>query len=67
MVKSLSAADVDAIAYMYRKDSNVHVSFQSSDEVICGARPEHLKGQDIILSSMKDGKVETYWNRIFIN
>ena len=66
-IRSLSAADVDAIAYMYRKDKDVRVSFQSSDEVICGARPEHLKGQDLVLSTLKDGKVETFWNRIFIN
>jgi hypothetical protein len=52
---------------MYRKDKDVRVSFQSSDEVICGARPEHLKGQDLVLSTLTDGTVKTFWNRIFIN
>jgi hypothetical protein len=57
-IKSITAANADAIGYMYRdKDSKLRISFVSSDEVLCGSRVEHLKGTDI----------EADWKLIFLD
>lgn len=38
----------DSIAYLYRdEDSNLILNFQTSDEVACGSRSNHLKGKQI--------------------
>jgi hypothetical protein len=50
-IKSITCAGADAIGYLYRSKeegvSKLRLSFVSSEEVLCGARPPHLKGQDI--------------------
>lgn len=58
-IKAIVSAGADAIGYIYRegdKGENLRISFQSSDTVLCGARPEHLRGVDI----------EADWSKIFI-
>ncbi len=68
-LKSLLCATVDAIGFLYRdSNSNTILSFNTSDLVTCGARPDHLKNQEIIVASInKDGKLETYWNKVYID
>jgi hypothetical protein len=64
----ITSSKADAIGHVYREGSKVKINFASSTGVICGARPEHLKGQDIVISEMDDkGKINVYWNRIFID
>ena len=47
-LKTIACAGADAVGYIYRgEDSELRISFKTSDEVICGARPDHLKGKDI--------------------
>lgn len=47
-IKSITCANADAIGYMYRTDEGeLRLNFITSDEIACGARVEHLKGQDI--------------------
>jgi hypothetical protein len=41
------------------------MNFKTNDEVTCGARSEHLVNQEIIISEMVEGKVKTYWERIY--
>ena len=65
---SITSSKADAIGHLYREGNQVRVNFASSSGVICGARPEHLRGQDIILSEMDDsGKIKVYWDRIFVD
>lgn len=67
-IKSITSADVDAIGLLYRQDANTNIlSFKTTDDVICGARPEHLKNAEIVLSEVKDGKLTTNWNKVFID
>lgn len=66
-IKSMMSADVDAIGLLYRKDNQNILSFKTTDEVICGARPDHLKLQEIVLSEYKDGKVIVNWDKVFID
>lgn len=66
-IKSIISADVDAIGLLYRASENVNVlSFKTTDDVICGARPEHLKGSEIVISERVDGKFITHWDKVFI-
>jgi len=64
-IKSLICANADAIGYMYRKGNETILSFKTNEEVTCGARPEHLQNEEIVISEMKDGKLKTYWNKVY--
>ena len=65
-IKSMVSADVDAIGLLYRgEDSKNILSFKTTDDVICGARPVHLKDQEIIISELVDGKFITHWDKIY--
>jgi hypothetical protein len=65
-IKSMVSADVDAIGLLYRGEDNKNIlSFKTTDDVICGARPVHLKDQEIIISELVDGKFITHWDKIY--
>jgi hypothetical protein len=67
-VKSMICADVDAIGLLYRDGDKCILSFKTTDDVICGARPNHLKNKDIILSEINDkGEFITHWNEVYID
>jgi hypothetical protein len=68
-IKSITAADMDAIGYLYRKGNQNILSFKTSeDDLATGARPPHLRGQEIIISEY-DPTTEvltTHWDKIFL-
>lgn len=65
-IKSLICANADAIGYMFRKGNQTFISFKSNDEVTCGARPEHLRNQEIILmESDEKGTLSYGWDKIY--
>lgn len=65
-IKSLICSQSDAIGYMYRKGDKVHLSFKSNDEVTCGARSEHLRNADIVISEQTEsGEIITHWDKIY--
>jgi len=64
-IKSLICANADAIGYMFRRGNQTILSFIASDEITCGARPEHLKNQEIILAEEVEGNYITHWDRIY--
>ena len=40
--------------------------FAANDTTLCGARPEHLRGKDIVVAENKEDGTTTYhWDRIF--
>jgi len=64
--KRIASANSDAIGYVYRNAENQTViNFGTGDEVLCGARPQHLSGKEIIVGEKIDGKFVAYWGRIF--
>jgi len=65
-IKSLICAQADAIGYMYRKGNQTILSFKTNEEVTCGARPEHLRNEEIVISEMIDGVLNTSWNKVFV-
>jgi hypothetical protein len=66
-IKSLICANADAIGYMYRKGNKTILSFKTNEEVTCGARPEHLRNEEIVVTEMIDGALNTSWDKVFIN
>jgi hypothetical protein len=66
-IKSLICANADAIGYMFRKGNKTILSFKTSEEVTCGARPEHLRNEEIVGSEMNDkGELEFHWDKIYV-
>jgi len=65
-IKSLICANSDAIGYMYRKGNQTIMSFKTNDEVTCGARPEHLRNEEIVITEMIDGVIKTSWDKVFV-
>jgi len=61
----MTCADVDAIAYLYRDGNKSMLNFQSSDEVMCGARSEHLKNQIIEIAEMTESGLVADWSKIY--
>lgn len=65
-VKDIFGSKVDSIAYLHRIDGKGYLSFKSKDTKYSGSRPSHLK-DDILISEMVDGKLKTYWDKIYLN
>jgi len=65
-IKSIVCAKADAIGLLSRKGDKVSLNFKTSEEVTCGARPDHLKNQEIILTELVDGNLKANWDKIFI-
>ena len=65
-IKSLICANADAIGYMYRKGNKTILNFKNDDGVTCGARPDHLRNEEIVVSEMNEkGEIKTHWNKIY--
>jgi len=67
-IKSLICANADAIGYMYRKDNQTIINFNNNDGVTCGARPDHLRNKEVVISEMdKKGEIKTHWEKVYID
>ena len=64
-IKSLICANADAIGYMYRKGNKTILSFKTNEEVTCGARPDHLRNQEIVVTELIDGVMNTSWDQVY--
>ena len=67
-IKRILSSQSDAIGYMYRKSGNQNIlSFATKDDVACGARPQHLRNAEIVISEMTDTGLVTHWDKIYID
>lgn len=66
-IKSIVCAGADAIAYLSRTGNKTTLSFKTSDEIVCGARPLHLRNQEFMIAEERDGKIHTCWEKIYID
>ena len=66
-IKSMLAGDVDAIGYVYRKDTQTRINFKANEELVSGSRCSHLRDQDIcILESNENHEIiKSYWETIY--
>jgi hypothetical protein len=65
--KRIISSQSDAIGYLYRKGDTNILSFKTTDEVSCGARPNHLKNAEIEISKWKNDKLTTSWEKVYID
>lgn len=69
-LKTILAQDCDAIGYLYRNKENMNeviVSFKTNElDLATGARAKHLRGQEFVISELKDDQFTFYWDKIFI-
>ena len=57
----------DAVGFMYRDSEGTHLSFEAGDNVIRGARAEHLRNRDfVVITCDKDNKIVVDNSKIFI-
>jgi hypothetical protein len=67
-LKRITSSQSDAIGYLYRKGSKNMLSFKTTDEISCGARPEHLRNKEVVLSELNDDETITInWNNVYID
>jgi hypothetical protein len=67
-IKNIACANADAIGYLYRKGKDTMLSFKTSDDVLCGARPGHLKNKELIMATeQEDGTIKTFWDKVYID
>jgi hypothetical protein len=66
-IKRIVSSQSDAIGYLYRKGNQNVLTFKTKDDVACGARPVHLRNQDVIVSELIDGEFVAHWNKIYID
>lgn len=67
-LKRIISSYSDAIGYLYRKGPSQNIlSFATKDTVACGARPEHLRNAEIVISEMTDKGLVTYWDKVYID
>lgn len=66
-IRNIACANADAIGYMYREGNQTIISFKTTQEIICGARPEHLRNQEIVVLEQVDGKFVSHWDKIYID
>ena len=67
-IKKTVASKADAIGYMFRRGNQNILSFKTSDTIACGARSEHLRNQEIVISEydQKTKAVTCFWDRIYL-
>lgn len=66
--KQILAADVDCTGFMYRKkgtSQNILSFYSEETDLITGSRIPGLSGKEIVISDMVDGKLVTYWEKIW--
>lgn len=56
-LRNMICAQADAIGYLYRQDDTLMVSFETKEDMVCGSRCDHLKGQNF----------EFDWKKIYID
>lgn len=68
-IKNIVCANADAIGLLLPKGNKRILTFETSEEITCGARPEHLRGKQLVISEKDEatGQIKVYWDRIFID
>lgn len=61
------SAKADAIGYVYRKKNQTIVDFVAGNDIICGARPAHLKEKQFVVAESDDNNNLTInWSEIYL-
>lgn len=67
-LKQIVCANSDAIGYLYREGNKCQLTFETSEEILCGARPLHLRNKVMTISEQDaKGKTKVFWDQIYID
>lgn len=62
-----TAADADAIGYVYRNKNQTIMNFNGGGDCIVEARADHLRGKEIVIAeSDENGVITSHWDKIFL-
>lgn len=65
-LKTIIAAEADAVGMFYRKGNRSILSFKGGESFLVGARPSHLKNKDFtIIESDESGSLKIDWSQVF--
>lgn len=62
--RNIVCQNADAVGYLYRDKKSVFINFQSSEDIVCGSRCDHLRGKKIEITT-PDGVI--HWDRIYVD
>lgn len=67
-LSSVFCSKIDAVAFLKREDDKTILSFQSSDQAICGGRALHLRGREITVATFnaETNTLDVDWSEVFI-
>jgi hypothetical protein len=66
-LSTLVCADVDAIAYCYRKDNQTILNFNNDETSLCGSRCDHLSGSELVIAESDEMKnITTFWDKVYL-
>lgn len=66
-IKRIVSSQSDAIGYLYRKGNQNILTFKTKDDVACGARPTHLRNQEIVVSELTEEGFKSNWDKVYID
>jgi hypothetical protein len=68
-LRNITCAGADAIGYLFRDGNKNVLSFETTEDITCGARPAHLRHKRIVVSEYDPTTdiLETHWDKIYID
>ena len=65
-LERIVSAKADALGYVYRSKNKTLINFNGGDDAVVEARPEHIRGKEIVIAESDDaGKMTFYWDKIY--
>jgi len=66
-LKTIVAANADAVGMFYRKKNQSILSFRGGESFLVEARPEHLRGSEFVVIESDDKNNMTFnWDKVFV-
>lgn len=65
-LERIIASQADALGFVYRKKNQTIINFNGGEDCIVEARPDHLRGQEIVVAETDENNNFTFhWDRVF--
>ena len=65
-LERIISSQADALGFVYRRKNQTIINFNGGDDCIVEARPEHLRGQEIVIAETdENNKFTFHWDKIY--